>query len=88
MTKTELLHLIQTDVDVRSAVSELLKDSIVGMMETDTALRAAVVAVVKDDISFELSCSDYYDFDYSGYRIELALDGYTVTSDSFTIRSS
>lgn len=88
MTKTELIHLLQTDVDVRSAVTELLKDAIVGMMESDVELRAAVVAIVKEDVSFELSCSDYYDYDYSGYRIALALDGSEVSSDSFTVKSS
>lgn len=88
MTKTELIHLLQTDVDVRSAVTDLLKDSIVDMMEADTVLREAIVKVVKEDISFEIGCSDYYDYDYSGYRIALSLDGSEVTSDSFTVKSS
>lgn len=88
MTKTELIHLLQTDADVRSAVTDLLKDSIVDMMAVDSDLRAAVTAVVKEDISFGLSCSDYYDYDYSGYSISLELDDCQVTSTTFSVRSS
>jgi hypothetical protein len=88
MTKTELLHLLTTDVDVRLAVTELLKDSIVDMMVVDVDLRAAVVAVVKEDISFDLSCSDYYDYYSSGCSISFSIDGSEVSSGSFTLKSS
>lgn len=88
MTRTELIHLLQTDVDVRSAVTELLKDSIVGMMEADVELRAAVVAIVKEDMSFDLSCSDYYDYYSSGCCISFSIDGSEVSSGSFTLKSS
>ena len=88
MTKSELIQMLQTDVDVRSAVTELLKESIVGMMESDIELRAAVITIVKEDMSFDLSCSDYHDYDYSGYRIALCLDGSEVAADSFTVKTS
>ncbi len=67
---------------------DLFHQMIVDAVRNDSDVRKAVTEVLLQDVSFSLSCNDYYDYYHSGYRITLSVNGEEVTSDSFSISKS
>lgn len=83
MTSIELLKEILSNNDAKAVLAEIL----VELMRDDVDVRKSVVDILKEDVSFSLGTDDYYDYDYSGYRISLDVDNLEVASTTFSVRN-